>query len=257
MPFAFSDTEKRTIGKTDNVKTSPNRQVKAQPSRTFFRSALPFLLFFLGNMNAAEELLLRKTERSRTDADLIFVNGNIYTLNEKQPHAEAIAVNGNRIVFVGSNEEAKKFHAARVIDLHGHTVVPGVTDSHCHIFGIGEREMQPNLEGTNSLEDFLAKVKQRAAQTESGKWITGRGWIETLWKPPQFPTRNELDRIAPENPVYLTRADGHASVVNSAALKIAKIDDHTPDPFKRRAKRHAARQRPRSRREKYSEIDRS
>src|SRR6266513_1346786 len=84
MPFAFSDTEKRTIGKTDNVKTSPNRQVKAQPSRTFFRSALPFLLFFLGNMNAAEELLLRKTERSRTDADLIFVNGNIYTLNEKQ-----------------------------------------------------------------------------------------------------------------------------------------------------------------------------
>ena len=231
MPFAFSDTEKRTIGKTDNVKTSANRQVKAQPSRTFFRSALPFLLFFLGNMNAAEELLLRKTERSRTDADLIFVNGNIYTLNEKQPHAEAIAVNGNRIVFVGSNEEAKKFHAARVIDLHGHTVVPGVTDSHCHIFGIGEREMQPNLEGTNSLEDFLAKVKQRAAQTESGKWITGRGWIETLWKPPQFPTRNELDRIAPENPVYLTRADGHASVVNSAALKIAKIDDHTPDPF--------------------------
>ncbi len=165
------------------------------------------------------------------DVDLVLTNGNIYTVNAKQPHAEAVAIKGNQIVFVGANEDAKRFHAARVVDLHGHTVVPGLTDSHCHIFGIGEREMRLNLEGTNSLEDFLAKIKQRTAQTEPGKWITGRGWIETFWKPPQFPTRNELDRIAPENPVYLTRADGHASVVNSIALKIAGIDKNTPDPF--------------------------
>ena len=165
------------------------------------------------------------------DVDLVLTNGNIYTVNAKQPHAEAVAIKGNQIVFVGANEDAKRFHAARVVDLHGHTVVPGLTDSHCHIFGVGEREMRLNLEGTNSLEDFLAKIKQRTAQTEPGKWITGRGWIETFWKPPQFPTRNELDRIAPENPVYLTRADGHASVVNSTALKIAGIDKNTPDPF--------------------------
>ena len=74
----------------------------------------------------------------------------------------------------------------RLVDLKGATVVPGLTDSHCHIFGIGEREMTLNLEGTNTLEDFLAKVKERAAKTEPGKWITGRGWIETFWKPPQF-----------------------------------------------------------------------
>ena len=166
-------------------------------------------------------------------ADTIFINGNIYTVSERQPHAEAIAVKGDRIVFVGANADVQKFRddRTRVVDLAGKTVVPGLTDSHCHIFGIGERELRLNLEGTNTREDFLAKVKERVAQTEPGKWITGRGWIETFWKPPQFPTRQELDKIAPDNPVYLTRADGHASVVNSAALKIAKIDNHTPNPF--------------------------
>jgi len=165
------------------------------------------------------------------DVDLVLANGNIYTVHDKQPKAEAIAVKGNRIVFVGSNEDAKKFHAAKVIDLRGRTLVPGLTDSHCHIFGIGEREMRLNLEGTNTLGDFLNKVKARVAQTSIGKWITGRGWIETFWKPSKFPTRQDLDKIAPDNPVFFTRADGHASVANSAALRIAKIDRNTPDPF--------------------------
>lgn len=169
--------------------------------------------------------------RANDDVDLLFRNGNVYTVNEKQPHAEAIAVKNARIVFVGSNDDAKKFHAKQVVDLAGKTVVPGLTDSHCHIFGIGERELTLNLEGTNTREDFFAKVKERAGKAERGKWIVGRGWIETFWKPPQFPTRQELDQIAPDNPVFLERADGHAAVVNSAALKLAKIDNHTPDPF--------------------------
>ena len=167
------------------------------------------------------------------DVDLIFVNGNVYTVNERQPHAEAIAVKKDRIAFVGSTEDAKKLASdkTRIVDLRGRTVVPGLTDSHCHIFGIGEREMTLNLEGTNRREDFLAKIKARVDQTESGKWITGRGWIETFWKPPQFPTRQDLDAIAPNNPVFLTRADGHASIANTAALKIGKIDKNTPNPF--------------------------
>src|SRR6202022_4232953 len=110
-------------------------------------------------------------------------------------------------------------------------VVPGMTDSHCHIFGIGEREMNLNLEGTNSREDFLAKVKARVDQTERGQWIIGRGWIETFWKPPRFPSHTDLDKIAPDNPVFLTRADGHAAIANSAALKIAKIDKNAANPF--------------------------
>jgi predicted amidohydrolase YtcJ len=171
--------------------------------------------------------------RAAEDVDLLLANGNIYTVNEKMPHAEAIAVKKDRIVFVGSNEDAKKLHAATTVDLQGKTVVPGLTDSHCHIFGIGERELTLNLEGTHTLQDFLAKVQERVAKTERGNWITGRGWIETFWKPPRFPTRQELDKIAPDNPVYLTRADGHASVANSAALAIAKIDILPPggDPF--------------------------
>jgi predicted amidohydrolase YtcJ len=165
------------------------------------------------------------------NVDLVLANGNIYTVTEKQPKAEAIAVKGDRIVFVGSNAEAKKFHAVKVIDLHGRTVVPGLTDSHCHIFGIGEQELRLNLKATNTLGDFLSKVKACAAQTPTGNWITGRGWIETFWKPPKFPSRQDLDKIAPDNPVFLTRADGHTSVANSAALKTADIDKNTPDPF--------------------------
>ncbi|HYJ03563.1 MAG TPA: amidohydrolase [Chthoniobacterales bacterium] len=166
-------------------------------------------------------------------AQTVFINGNIYTMNERQPRAEAIAVQDARIVFVGSKADAKKYQSAetKTIDLAGKTVVPGLTDSHCHIFGIGEREITLNLEGTDTLEAFLAKVKERVAKTERGKWITGRGWIETFWKPPQFPTRQDLDKIAPDNPVFLTRADGHAAIANSAALALAKIDKNTPVPF--------------------------
>src|SRR5438270_3334535 len=176
---------------------------------------------------------LAMTAARAEPADSILLNGNIYTVNGKQPHAEAIAVEANRIAFVGSNTEAEKFRGdnTRVIDLHGRALLPGFTDSHCHIFGIGEREMNLNLEGMNTLGDFLTKVQERVTKTETGKWITGRGWIETFWNPPQFPTRSHLDKIAPRNPVFLTRADGHAAIANSAALKIARITRDTPNPF--------------------------
>ena len=167
------------------------------------------------------------------DTDLLLVNGNIYTVSEAQPRAEAVGAHEGKIVFVGSNEDAKRLRGehTRLVDLHGQTVVPGLTDSHCHIFEIGERELNLNLEGTNSLEDFLEKVKAYAAQTRPGAWVTGRGWIETFWKPPRFPTRQDLDKIAPRNPLFLTRADGHTAVANSDALKWAEIDKHTPNPF--------------------------
>ncbi len=170
---------------------------------------------------------------SQTEAaDIVFKNGIVYTVNERQPRAEAIAVKGNKIIFVGSDRAAKAYEGktTRVIDLQGKTVVPGLTDAHYHLAGVGAREMNLNLEGTASLEEFLAKVKTRVDRAKAGEWVTGRGWIETFWKPPSFPTRWDLDKIAPNNPVYLTRADGHASVVNSAALKVAGVTKETPDP---------------------------
>jgi predicted amidohydrolase YtcJ len=178
---------------------------------------------------------LAPTGASKVDpADIVFKNGNIYTVNDRLPHAQSVAVKGDRIVFVGSDDEAQKMYTGkqtRVVDLHGETVVPGLTDAHYHLIGVGQREMTLNLEGTTSLEDFLAKVKARVDRTKPGEWVTGRGWIETFWKPPQFPTRQDLDRIAPNNPVFLRRADGHGAVANSAALKIAGIDKSTPNPF--------------------------
>src|SRR2546428_6509500 len=173
------------------------------------------------------------TNPTAASADLVFINGNIYTANEKQSHAEAIAIKADRIVFVGSNAGAKKFQGAntRVIDLHGETVVPGMTDAHYHFIGVGQREMNLNLEGLTNLEDFLAKVKERVDRTKPGEWVTGRGWIETFWKPPVFPTRWDLDKISPNNPVFLTRADGHGAVANSAALKIGGVTKDSKDPF--------------------------
>ena len=194
-----------------------------KPSLSYvgLRGILSFLCFIVAQASRAQS------------ADTIFVNGNIYTVNDLKPRAEAIAVKNERIVFVGSDADTKKFAGdkAHVVDLHGYTVVPGMTDSHCHIFEIGEREMTLNLEGTNTLEDFLAKIKERVVQTTRGKWLTGRGWIETFWTPPVFPKREQLDKIAPDTPVFLTRADGHAAVANSAALKICAVDKETPNPF--------------------------
>ncbi|HKP87481.1 MAG TPA: amidohydrolase [Blastocatellia bacterium] len=166
-------------------------------------------------------------------ADVVFKNGNVYTVNERQPRAEAIAVKGGKIIFVGSTKAAAAYEGktTRVVDLKGNTVVPGMTDAHYHLSGVGQREMNLNLEGTTSLEDFLAKVKARVDQAKPGQWVTGRGWIETFWKPQAFPTRQDLDKISPNNPVFLNRADGHGAVANSAALKIAGVDRNTPNPF--------------------------
>jgi predicted amidohydrolase YtcJ len=166
-------------------------------------------------------------------ADTVFLNGNVHTVNDAQPQAEAIAIKGDRILFVGSNDDAKKYFgpATRTIDLKGKTVVPGLTDSHYHILGVGERLTHLNLESATRRDLFLGKIKEQTQEVGMGRWITGRGWIETFWKPPVFPTREELDKIAPVNPVYLVRADGHGAVANSQALKIAGIDAKTPNPF--------------------------
>ena len=177
--------------------------------------------------------VLRPIEAQTGNADLILRNGLIYTVSDRQPRAEAVAVKGDRILFVGSNADSKKYEGTgtRIVDLRGATMVPGLTDAHYHLSGVGMRELTLNLEGTSSLAEFLGKVKARVDQAKPGDWVTGRGWIETFWKPQQFPARTDLDRISPNNPVYLVRADGHGGVANSAALKIAGITRDTPNPF--------------------------
>ena len=177
-------------------------------------------------------LLLHIAPQQPAPADIVLRNAKVYTANDRAPRAEAVAIRGNKIAFVGRNGDAQRLVGpnTRVVDLRGAAVFPGFTDAHVHLAGIGAREMNLNLEGTTSLEDFLARVKARVDQTPAGQWVTGRGWIETFWKPPVFPTRQDLDRIAPNHPVVLTRADGHASIANSTALRLAGITRTTPAP---------------------------
>jgi len=164
-------------------------------------------------------------------ADLVIRGGNIVTMDDALPSARAIAVKADRIVAVGTDEQiAPRIGAGtRIIQLGGRTVVPGMIDAHTHFPSIGARRMQIDAGGP-SKEEILKKVAARAAASKAGEWIQGRGWDQNLWPGKAFPTKSELDAAAPNNPVFLSRVDGHAAWVNRKALEIAGINRTTPDP---------------------------
>lgn len=163
--------------------------------------------------------------------DLLLL-GNVYTGDATTPRAEAVAVREGRIVFVGSRAEAAawKKDAARVLELEGRTILPGLNDAHMHLAGVGFRELTFDLEGTTGIAHLQERLRERAGRTAKGKWIVGRGWIESRWTPAVFPSAADLDAAAPDHPVVLTRADGHALVANTAALKLADISAKTTNP---------------------------
>ncbi len=162
---------------------------------------------------------------------LVLHNANVYTGSAQTPRAEAVLVVDGRIVYVGSSAEALRRAptGARRIDLGGLTVLPGLTDSHAHLSGIGWRELYFDLTGVESLAVLQQRLRTRAS-TDKGAWILGRGWIESRWTPVAFPTRADLDAVVSDRPVVLERIDGHAIVVNSLALKKAGITRDTPNP---------------------------
>ena len=163
---------------------------------------------------------------------VVLVSGNVYTADDRNPRTQAVVAAHGRILYVGTNADALRRAppGARRMDMHGLTILPGLTDSHAHLAGIGFRELSFNLEGTASVADLKDRLRERAKQGTPGEWLTGRGWIESRWTPPTFPSRTDLDEIAGDRPVFLERADGHAAVVNGLALKLARIDRNTPDP---------------------------
>jgi predicted amidohydrolase YtcJ len=166
-------------------------------------------------------------------ADLVFRGGRIYTAEDSAPVAEALAVTGDRITFVGSATGVSRYigRRTRVVELGDWVVVPGLTDAHAHVMGVGIRELRFNLEGVRSIPDLQQRLRERVRETPLGQWIVGRNWIETHWPERRFLARQDLDAVAPTHPVWLTRSDGHASVANSAALRSAGITRFTPDPF--------------------------
>lgn len=165
--------------------------------------------------------------------DLVLTGGTVYTAEAGQPRAEAVAVRAGRILAVGDTTEILQLigEGTQVVDLQGAFIYPGFTDSHVHLRGVGERELAFNLEGVTGIKDLQQRVAQEAESHKPGEWIIGRGWIETHWQPLRFPTRADLDAAAPEHPVALTRADGHALVANTRALERAGITAATQAPF--------------------------
>jgi predicted amidohydrolase YtcJ len=165
-------------------------------------------------------------------ATLILYNGNIITMVQQQPKAEAIVISKNAIIYVGSNDEAltMKNEKTKLIDLKDATVLPGLSDAHMHLISLGESLIQLNFAGTTSKEEIIAKVKERIAKLPSGKWLIGRGWDQNDWQIKEFPHYKDLDAVSPRNPVYLRRIDGHAAWINSRAMELAHINEQSKDP---------------------------
>lgn len=182
----------------------------------------------------------RSSREPVTPADLILEKGAVYTLNKAQPWAEAAAVAGGKIVFVGSNSGAKKFRGAgtQVLDLAGKMVLPGFQDSHIHLISGGMELGQCSLNDLQTKEEILGKIRSYAAENPDKEWIVGGGWPLTAF-PGGNPTKEELDAVVSDRPVYLSAADGHSTWVNSRALDLAGITAETPDPKNGRIERKA------------------
>jgi len=164
------------------------------------------------------------------DANLVFVNALLWSPGFEKPRRGAIAVGGGRIVRVGSDArcEAEAARNARVINVHGHLILPGFIDAHAHLLHTGPRMEWLQLQGISSLAGMQAVVARKARETKGRVWILGRGWDESTWPERRYPTRHDLDEAAGDKPVLLRRVDGHMSVVNTAALRILRIPTSTP-----------------------------
>ena len=163
--------------------------------------------------------------------DLILTGGRVYTVNPAQSTAEAVAVLGGRILYVGSADSALALRgpATRLLDLKGGIVLPGLIDAHAHLIGLGKFLSQIDLIETTSPQQALQMVREKQKATPKGKWIQGRGWDQNNWGEKRFPSWQDLPGTD-QNPVYLQRVDGHAAWINKAAMQVCGITRDTPDP---------------------------
>ncbi|HET7205777.1 MAG TPA: amidohydrolase [Terriglobales bacterium] len=180
-------------------------------------------LFLLARVAAAE---------TQTPADVIVIHARIYTVNAKQPWAEALAVRGGRITAVGTDTQIQALCGphTRTLDVQGHLVLPGFTDSHVHFLDGSLSLLQVNLDGLTTIPEIQEAVKAYAAAHPDAPWILGRGWSYPVFAPSGLPDRKYLDQVIPNRPVYLEGFDGHTWWANSMALRLAGINRDTPNP---------------------------
>jgi predicted amidohydrolase YtcJ len=171
-------------------------------------------------------------------ADLVLRNGKIVTVDTDRPSAQALAVKGDLIVALGTDQEIDKYvsDTTKVIDLAGKLAIPGFIDSHLHFMGVGEQKLQLDLTKARNWDDIVVMVAEAARTTPPGQPIRGRGWHQEKWDTVPspnvegFPLHAELSKVSPNNPVYLTHASGHATIANAKAMELAGITKKTPDP---------------------------
>lgn len=173
-----------------------------------------------------------------TPATLVLRNGKIVTVDAAMPEAQAIAIRGDRIVAVGTNQAIQAFvgSATQVIDLRGQLAIPGLVESHGHFMGLGQSKLTLDLMDVKDWDEIVAMVAAAATQAKPGEWILGRGWHQEKWastpKPnvEGFPFHDALSKVSPNNPVMLTHASGHATFVNAKAMEAANLTRTTVNP---------------------------
>jgi predicted amidohydrolase YtcJ len=190
-------------------------------------AAILFMMLFA----CARQQPTVETAPSR-EAGTLFIGGTVVAGAAQTPRKNfAVYTSGGTIREVGPADELqRKYPASKVVAVLNGTILPGLTDAHGHLYGLGVALDVVDLTGTESYDEVIARVKQRAATAAAGEWVVGRGWDQNDWPVQEFPTFSALDAAIPDHPVYVTRVDGHAALANSAAMRAAGITAATQDP---------------------------
>jgi predicted amidohydrolase YtcJ len=164
-------------------------------------------------------------------ADLIVVNGIVRTMETARPRAEALAVIGNKIVAVGTNQEIRALAGAgtKTIDARGRLVLPGFNDAHVHFLDGGAGLSSVDLRDARTPQEFVERIRNFAARLPKGRWILNGNWDHENWTPAALPTKEMIDAATPDNPVFINRLDGHMALANSLALKLSGVDAGTKE----------------------------
>jgi predicted amidohydrolase YtcJ len=194
---------------------------------------LPPIALTIALGSAAFHLGARAQDKSKRTT--YYTHGRIYTNDPAQPWAEAMAVTEGKISCIGKLAHVLldcggSQENAVTVDLHDQFVMPGFNDAHVHLGGAAADALAVQLNGVTSVEELQKRLAESVSNHKAGEWITGSGWDHTLWAEKRFPNRQQLDAVAPNNPVILTHISGHVAVANSLALKKAEIDKTTPNP---------------------------
>jgi predicted amidohydrolase YtcJ len=165
-------------------------------------------------------------------ADLIILNANVWTVDKTHPTAQAVAVLGDRIAAVGSNGDVEAWHGVRTltIDASGKLLLPGFNDSHVHFVDGGLSLDSVQLNDATSAAEFARRIGEQVKKTPKGEWVTSGDWDETKWTPAAMPSKELIDAVSPDTPVFVSRYDGHMALANSVTLRLAGITAQTPDP---------------------------